>query len=212
VKGSFTAGVIDADLDGPRPWVAAAYIPGPTLDRLVAQEGPLPNLLSLALGAGLAEGLREIHAAGVVHRDLQPSNVVLASDGPRIVDFGIAVTGESAASAGAGAIIGTPGFMSPEQTRGDIVGPPGDIFSLGAVLTFASTGKGPFAPGNIAASLYQVINAETELAAVPAVIWPLLTRCLAKDPSARLRPASWLPPATIWRRANSFWTTPRCAA
>jgi serine/threonine protein kinase len=189
VEGSFTAAVVDADLDGPRPWVATAYVPGPTLGRLVAQQGPLPDLLLLALGAALAEGLREIHAAGVVHRDLQPSNVVLGSDGPLIIDFGNAVTVESAEPAGEAPVFGTPGFMSPEQARGDIVGPPGDIFSAGAVLTFAATGKGPFERGNIAASLYQVINAETELTAVPAVIWPLLTRCLTKDPSARLSAA-----------------------
>jgi hypothetical protein len=185
VEGRFTAAVVDADLDGPRPWVATEYVPGPVLGRFVAQQGPLPDLLLLALGAALAEGLREIHAAGVVHRDLKPSNVVLGSDGPRVVDFGIAVTVESAGPAGEVAVIGTPGFMSPEQARGDTVGPPSDIFSLGAVLTVAATGKGPFEPSYIAASLYQVINAGPDLAMVPEVIWPLLALCLAKDPSAR---------------------------
>lgn len=99
VEGRFTAAVVDADLDGPRPWVATAYVPGPPLGRLVAQRGPLPDLLLLAPGPALAEGLREIRPAGVVHRDLQPSNVILGSDGPQIVDFGIAVTVESAESA-----------------------------------------------------------------------------------------------------------------
>ena len=139
----------------------------------------------MALGTALAEGLRDIHAAGVVHRDLTPPNVILGSDGPQIVDFGIAVTIESAEPPGKTAIIGTRGFMSPEQARGDIVGPPSDIFSLGAVLAYAATGKGPFESRQITASLYQVINAEPDLATVPEVIWPLLTRCLAKDPSAR---------------------------
>jgi hypothetical protein len=193
VEGRFTAAVVDADLEGSQPWVASAYVPGPTLGRLVAQQGPLPDLLLLALGAGLAEGVREIHAAGVVHRDLKPSNVVLGSNGPRIVDFGIAATVGSAEPASqalmvpgtTSPIVGTPGFMSPEQERGDIVGPPSDIFSLGAVLTYAATGRGPFEPRNIEASLYQVINAEPAPAAVPEVIWPLLTRCLVKDPPAR---------------------------
>ena len=150
--------------------MATAYVPGPTLGRLVAQQGPLPNLLLLALGAALAEGLREIHVAGVVHRDLQPSNVVLGSDGPQIIDFGIAVTVEVLPSPLDDAlIIGTHGFMSPEQARGDSVGPPSDIFSLGAVLTFAATRSGnvPFERRSIAASLYQVINAEPDLALVP---------------------------------------------
>jgi hypothetical protein len=185
VESRFAAAVVDADLDGPRPWVATAYVPGPTLGRLVAQQGPLPDLLLLALGAALAEGLQEIHAAGVVHRDLQPSNVVLGSDGPRIVDFGIAVTVEPAEPRGEALVIGTQGFMSPEQARGDSAGPLSDIFSLGAVLTFAATGHGPFALRRLAASLYQVINAEPDLALAPEVIWPLLTRCLAKDPLAR---------------------------
>ena len=184
VEGRSTAAVIDADLDGPRPWVATAHVPGPTLERFAAQQGPLPSLLLLALGAALAEGLREIHAAGVVHRDLKPSNVILGSDGPRIIDFGIAVMAESAATAGERGI-GTPGFMSPEQTRGEIIGPPSDIFSLGAILTVAATGRGPYARRSIAVSLYQVINAEPDQATVPKVIWPLLKLCLAKDPSAR---------------------------
>jgi Protein kinase domain/CHAT domain len=203
VEGRFTAAVVDADLDGPRPWVATAYVPGPTLGRLVAQQGPLPNLLLLALGAALAEGLREIHAAGVVHRDLQPSNVVLGSDGPQIIDFGIAVTVESAEPPDDALIIGTHGFMSPEQARGDSVGPPSDIFSLGAVLTFAATGSGPFERKSIAASLYQVINAEPDLALVPEVIWPLLTRCLAKDPPARPS-ATELAAATYELAARDF--------
>ena len=185
VEGRFTAAVIDADLDGPRPWVATQYVSGPTLERLLRQEGPLPSLLLLALGAALAEGLREIHTAGVVHRDLKPSNIVLGSDGPRIIDFGIAVTAESTGPAGEDALIGTPGFMSPEQVGGDTVGPPSDIFSLGVVLTVAATGKGPFGYGDMLVLLHRVIYAEPDLAGVPKVIQPLVTRCLAKDPSAR---------------------------
>jgi serine/threonine protein kinase len=203
VEGRFTAAVVDAEVGGPRPWVATAYVPGPTLGRVVAHQGPLPELLLLALGAGLAEGVREIHAAGVVHRDLQPSNVVLGSEGPRIVDFGIAVPAESAEPAGEAQIVGTHGFMSPEQARGDRVGPPSDIFSLGAVLTFAATGSGPFERRSIAASPYQVINAEPGLALVPEVIWPLLTRCLAKDPAARPSAAE-LAAATYELAARDF--------
>jgi serine/threonine protein kinase len=203
VEGTFTVAVVDADLDTTRPWVATSYVPGPTLLSLVAQQGPLPPVLVLALGAALAEGLREIHAAGVVHRDLQPANVILGSQGPRIIDFGNAATVESAGPLAENLIVGTPGFMSPEQEHGETVGPPSDIFSLGAVLTFAATGKSPLTPERIAASLYQVVNAETELATVPAVIWPLLTQCLAKDPSARLS-AIELAAATYDLAARTF--------
>src|SRR6516225_12098468 len=143
VSGLFTALVVDADLDAPVPWLATAYVPGPSLTEAVRGHGPLPARSLMALAAGLAEGLNAIHAAGVVHRDLKPSNVLLAEDGPRVIDFGISqAAGPSAA--GAGLVIGSPGFMSPEQVLGYDIGTPSDMFSLGAVLTFAATGHGPF--------------------------------------------------------------------
>ena len=140
VSGLFTAPVIDADLDGPVPWLATAYVPGPSLADAVSQHGPLPAGSVLALAKGLAEGLKAIHAAGVVHRDLKPANVLLAEDGPRVIDFGISRAVESSALTHTGLVVGSPGFMSPEQAEGRLVGPPSDIFSLGAVLAFAATG------------------------------------------------------------------------
>src|SRR5438477_8223679 len=144
VSGLFTALVVDADLDAPMPWLATAYVPGPSLNEAVRIHGPLPVRSMLALTAGLAEGLDAIHAAGVVHRDLKPSNVLLAEDGPRVIDFGISRAAEESPLTGTGLIIGSPGFMSPEQAQGHTVGLPSDVFSLGAVLAFAATGEGPF--------------------------------------------------------------------
>src|SRR5215469_16089906 len=145
VSGVFTATVVDADIDGPVAWMATAYVPGPSLAEAVDSYGPLPRASLLALAAGLAESLNAIHAAGLVHRDLKPSNVLLAEDGPRVIDFGISRAVESATSlTQTGLVIGSPGFMSPEQAVGADVGPPSDIFSLGAVLAFAATGEGPF--------------------------------------------------------------------
>src|SRR6201989_779541 len=137
VGGLFTAAVVDADVDGPVPWLVTAYVPGTSLSDAVEQQGPLPEDSVLALAAGLAEGLSAIHAAGVIHRDLKPSNVLLAQDGPRIIDFGISRSMETSALTQTGTVVGSPGFMSPEQTQGREVGPPSDIFSLGAVLPFA---------------------------------------------------------------------------
>jgi serine/threonine protein kinase len=185
VEGTFVAAVIDADLAGPRPWVATEYVPGPTLGDLVREHGPLPLPLVLALGAALAEGLREIHASGVVHRDLTPWNVMAGSDGPRIVDFGFATQVSSSNLTATGQVVGTPGFWSPEQVTGRVVGPPSDIFSLGAVLIFASTGDPPFAADSPMASLYRVLYDEPDLAAVPELIRPLVAGDLDKDPSAR---------------------------
>jgi hypothetical protein len=188
VSGIFTASVVDADLDGPVPWLATSYIGGPSLADAVATRGPLPESMVLRLAAGLAEGLSAIHAAGVVHRDLKPSNVLLADDGPRLIDFGISRSMETSALTQTGTVVGSPGFMSPEQTQGREVGPPSDIFSLGAVLTFAATGEGPFGQGSTVALLYRVVSSEPNTAGLPGGLRALAEHCLAKDP--RLRPTA----------------------
>ena len=185
VSGVFTAQVVDADVDGPVAWMATAYVPGPSLAEAVDTHGPLPETSLLALAAGLAESLSAIHAAGVVHRDLKPSNVLLAEDGPRVIDFGISRAAESTMLTQAGLVVGSPGFMSPEQATGYEVGPPSDIFNLGAVLAFAATGEGPFGTGTTAALLYRVVHGTPSLDGVPPAVRPLIERCLAKDPSQR---------------------------
>jgi len=207
VSGLFTALVVDADVDGPMPWLATAYVAGPSLAEAVASQGPLPVSSVLALAAGLAEGLEAIHAAGVVHRDLKPSNVLLADDGPRVIDFGISRAAEATMLTQAGTVIGSPGFMSPEQAEGREIGPPSDVFSLGAVLAFAASGEGPFGTGSTPALMFRVVHRDPDIAHLPAQIRPLIERCLAKDP--RQRPTSsdllaelgagelaagWLPP------------------
>ena len=185
VSGVYTSPVIDADVDGPMPWLATAYVEGPSLANAVLEHGPLPAESVLALARGLAEGLKAIHAAGVVHRDLKPANVLLASDGPRVIDFGISRAAEASALTRTGLVVGSPGFMSPEQAEGREVGPPSDIFSLGAVLAFAATGQGPFGTGSTPALVYRVVYSPPNLDHVPAEVRPLIERCLAKDPAAR---------------------------
>ena len=185
VSGVFTAPVVDADTEAPRPWLATAYVPGPSLAEAVAQRGPLPPGVVLTLGAGLAEGLQAIHAAGLVHRDLKPSNVLLADDGPRVIDFGIARAADVSELTQTGMILGSPGFLSPEQAEGGAVGPPSDVFSLGSVLNFAASGAGPFGVGSVASLVYRVVNREPNLSGVPEQLRPLIQRCLAKDPARR---------------------------
>src|SRR5690242_4574746 len=207
VSGVYTAQVVDADVDGPVAWMATAYVPGPSLAEAVDNHGPLPEASLLALAAGLAESLNAIHAAGVVHRDLKPSNVLLAEDGPRVIDFGISRAVEASTMlTQAGLVVGSPGFMSPEQVKGLEVGPPSDVFSLGAVLAFAATGEGPFGTVPTAALLYRVVQGTPNLDRAPAMMRPLIERCLVKDPRQRptasgllaelgaLQPGSdWLP-------------------
>ena len=204
VSGLFTAMLVDADVDAPEPWLATAYVPGPSLLEAVHDHGPLPLDSVLALAAGLAESLAAIHAAGVVHRDLKPSNVLLGQDGPCVIDFGISRAAEATSVTRAGFVLGSPGFMSPEQAEGLEVGPPTDIFSLGAVLAFAATGKPPFGTGSTAAMVYRIVYANPHLDDVPDGVRPMIARCLAKDPSQRpsatelLAEAEAVQPMTGW--------------
>ena len=166
--------------------------------------GPMSVQSVLALAAGLAEGLSAIHAAGVVHCDLKPSNVLLSQDGPRVIDFGISRAAEAVSVTGAGLVVGSPGFMSPEQATGQEIGPPSDIFSLGAVLTFAATGEGPFGQGSSPELAYRLVYSPPSLGQLPAQLRPLVERCLAKDPGERptadevLAEAGAVQPATGW--------------
>src|SRR5215831_13999255 len=185
VCGLFTAPVADADVQGQVPWLATAYVPGPSLADAVDDQGPLPVDSVMTLAAGLAEGLEAIHAAGLVHRDLKPSNVLLAEDGPRVIDFGISQAAEASVLTQTGTVLGSPGFMSPEQAEGRAVGPPSDVFSLGAVLTFAATGQGPFGTGATPALIYRVVYQQPDTTRLPRPIRPLVERCLAKDPGQR---------------------------
>jgi serine/threonine protein kinase len=214
VSGLFTAPVVDADVDVPVPWLATAYVPGPSLAEAITRHGPLPAASVLALAAGLAEGLGAIHAAGIVHRDLKPSNLLLAEDGPRIIDFGISRAAEASMLTGTGVVFGSPSFMSPEQARGHRVGPPSDVFSLGAVLTFAATGEGPFGTGPSDTLLYRVVFTPPDVGGLSAGLRPLVERCLAKDPAQRpsteqlLAELNTAPPAAGWLPAPSTQALP----
>jgi serine/threonine protein kinase len=187
VGGIYTASVVDADTAAERPWLAVEYVAGPSLSDAVTAGGPLPLSAVLRLGLGLAEALQAIHAAGVVHRDLKPSNVLLAADGPRVIDFGIARAAEHSSLTRTGTILGSAGFMAPEQITGGETGPAADVFALGAVLTFAATGLGPFGEGRTEALAYRVVYADPALDDVPHPVREIVARCLAKDP--RYRPA-----------------------
>jgi serine/threonine protein kinase len=191
VSSAFITPIVDADTDSPLPWLASDYVAGPSLADAVADYGPMPAATVLALAAGLAEGLGAVHAAGVVHRSLKPSNVLLARDGPRIVDFGISLVMAEATVTGSGMFIATPAFMSPEQAVGGPVGTPCDIFSLGSVLVFAATGEGPFGMGEGNEGiqvLYRVVYSQPAIQDVPMEVRSIVEHCLAKD--AQLRPTA----------------------
>lgn len=189
VSGAFTAPVVDADPEAPRPWMATLFIDGPTLSEQVKRNGPLKDDELVLLGAGLAEGLRDIHRAGVVHRDLKPSNVLLAADGPKVIDFGISRPTDSDLRTETGKLIGTPPFMAPEQfQRPRDVGPAADVFAMGAVLVHAATGRGPFDSDSPYVVAYQVVHNDPNLTGVPEKLLPLIKSCLAKQPEDRPTP------------------------
>ncbi|WP_407288723.1 protein kinase domain-containing protein [Streptomyces sp. BP-8] len=186
VSGFFTPPVLDADADTRQPWLAAAYVPAPSLHDVVRRFGTLSEPALRALGTGLAEALVAIHAAGIVHRDLKPGNVLVAADGPRVIDFGISRAVDATQVTRTDAVIGTPGFMAPEQiVSSREAGPAADVFSLGCVLVFAATGRGPFGAGGTAEILYRAVHAPPRLDGVPDALRPLLAACLDKDPANR---------------------------
>ncbi|MEW1718347.1 protein kinase [Streptomyces sp. NPDC093109] len=186
VSGAFTAAVVDAAPEAEQPWMATTYIEGPTLAQHIAAKGPLNGAELRSLAIGLAEALRDIHRVGVVHRDLKPSNVVLSPEGPRVIDFGISRAVDQETLTMTGRVIGTPPFMSPEQLQAPRgVGPRSDVFSLGTLLVYAATGRGPFDADSPYLTAYQVVHEEPSLGAVPAALRAVVGSCLAKEVEER---------------------------
>ncbi|MGK4585383.1 serine/threonine-protein kinase [Kitasatospora sp. HPMI-4] len=185
IHGLFTAQVVDAGVETATPWLATTYVPGPSLHQVVQRFGPLPERTVLLLIAGIAEALQAIHATGVVHRDLKPGNVLIAADGPRVIDFGIARAADASALTGAGLRIGSPAYMAPEQAMGRAATPATDVHALGALAVHVAGGIPPFGNGPDPAALYRTVHEEPDLSRVPEGLHELLLRCLAKQPEHR---------------------------
>ncbi|GAA4520421.1 hypothetical protein GCM10023191_097360 [Actinoallomurus oryzae] len=192
VSGAFTAPVVEADPVGPVPWLATAYLPGLSLLDLVRAHGPLPPPAVRALGAALAEALVAVHRAGIAHRDLKPSNVMITPQGVRVIDFGIAKAADGGPLTQSGQLLGTPGYLAPEQAAGGAVGPATDVFALAAVLCFAATAVGPFGVGDVPLLLHRTFHEEPDLTAVADPgLRDLIAAGLHKNPAQRPTPA-WL--------------------
>jgi WD40 repeat protein len=215
VSGYHTAAVVDADPDADPPWMVTQYFPGPSLDARVKRDGPLGPAAVHQLSAALAEGLHAIHSRGLVHRDLKPLNIIMADDGPRIIDFGI-VKAVGASSdprlTATGTVVGTPAFLSPEQLDGSHVGPASDIFSLGSVVAFAAAGRAPFAAPTFTATSYAIVNKPPDLRPLTGSLLGIITACLAKDPASRPTASALLTYLYRTRPSASPGPPPRAAA
>lgn len=185
VRNRWAVPVVDADTEAGAPWLATEFVPGPALSEAVGGGAPLPERSVRALGSMLAEALEAVHGAGLVHRDVKPGNVLLGLDGPRLIDFGIARALDDTVLTATDAIVGSPGFLSPEQAQGRRIGPPSDIFSLGCVLVYAATGGRPFGSGPVEAMLFRTVHDPAELGALPPGLLPVVEACLSKEPAGR---------------------------
>ncbi|MEU6061869.1 ABC transporter substrate-binding protein [Streptomyces sp. NPDC047097] len=188
VRSPWVVAPAGADPDADEPWLATAFVPAPSLAEAVARHGPLPTASVRVLVSRLAEALAVLHTAGLVHRDLKPGNVLLAHDGPRLIDFGIARASNDTTLTATGLIVGTPGYLPPELADGSAggeAGPAGDVFALGCVLAYASTGRPPYGTGPADALLYRAVHDEPDLAGIPPELAATARHCLAKNPSLR---------------------------
>jgi hypothetical protein len=185
VHSPFVAEVVDADVEGSPPYIVTRYVAGQTLEDVVAAEGPLTGAALAALARGLAGALAAIHAAGVVHRDLKPGNVMLVDGEPVVIDFGIAQAPDSTRLTMTGMFMGTPGYLAPEVIEGKASGPAADVHSWAATMAYAATGRPPFGTGQFEAIFYRIVHGQPELDTMPAPLLPIVLAALARDPSKR---------------------------
>ena len=184
VKGVYTVRVIEADSQSSTPFVVTEYAQGPSLSEHIDKNGSVSPDMLYGLATGLAEALTMIHAAGIMHRDLKPSNIILTDAGPKVIDFGIARRQDTTAMTQTGMMVGSMGFMAPEQISGH-PGPAADIFAWGVTVAYAAAGRSPFGAGNTHSVLYRIMYGEADIAAVPDELRPLVEAALAKDPQGR---------------------------
>jgi len=184
VQGVCTVRVIEADSQSAAPFVVTEYAAGPSLSEYIDKHGSVGPEMLFGLATGLAEALTTIHAAGIMHRDLKPSNIILTDAGPKVIDFGIARRQDTRGVTKTGMMIGSLGFMAPEQISGRS-GPEADIFAWGVTVAYAATGRSPFGAGNSHSILYRIMYGDPEIASIPDSLRPLVEASLVKDPQSR---------------------------
>jgi predicted Ser/Thr protein kinase len=185
VHSPFVAEVIDADVTSEPPYIVTRYVDGRSLEDLVGESGPLSGPALAKLAYGLASALAAVHAAGVVHRDLKPGNVMLSDGKPVVIDFGIAQAPDLTRLTMTGMFMGTPGYLAPEVIEGKQSGPASDVHSWGATVAFAATGRPPFGIGSFETIFYRIVHGQPDLDRFPQPLAPLVSHALARDPARR---------------------------
>jgi hypothetical protein len=185
VCSPYVAEILDADVGGPAPYIVTRYVPGRPLDDIVRTDGPLRGVMLERLAAGLASALAAIHAAGVVHRDLKPGNVMLVNGHPVVIDFGIAHVADATRLTQTGMVMGTPGYLAPEIIEGQPSSGASDVHSWGATVAFAATGRQPYGSGTYQTVFFRVLQGKAELDGIPASLLPLVSAALSVDPRRR---------------------------
>jgi hypothetical protein len=185
VRSPFVAEVLDADVTSDPPYIVTRYVRGQTLEEVVGRGGPLAGPQLARMASGLALALAAVHAAGVVHRDLKPGNVMLANGEPVVIDFGIAQVPDSTRLTQTGMFMGTPGYLAPEVIEGKPSGPASDVHSWGATVAFAATGRPPFGTGAFETIFYRIMNGQPDLDGFPAPLLALVAQALSRDPARR---------------------------
>ena len=161
------------------------FVPGRTLDDVVTQDGPLRGAALSRLACGLADALVAVHAAGVVHRDVKPGNVMLFQDTPVVIDFGIAQGPDATRLTMTGMFMGTPGYLAPEVIEGRPSSEASDVHAWGATVAFAAIGRPPYGTGPYEGIFYRIVNGQADLSGVPGPLLPLVAAALARDPAHR---------------------------
>src|SRR5215469_2413115 len=207
VKGVCTVRVIEADSQSSTPFVVTEYAQGPSLSEYIDKQGSVDPQMLFGLATGLAEALTTIHAAGIMHRDLKPSNIILTEAGPKVIDFGIARRQDTRGVTKTGMMIGSLGFMAPEQISGR-AGPEADVFAWGVTVAYAATGRSPFGAGNTHSILYRIMYGDPDISSVPDSLLPLVEASLAKDPQSRPTAQQLLDRLTSTSRSENVHDSP----
>ena len=188
VKSKYIAEIVGSDTDASTAWIATSFVDGPSLKKLIEKEGPLKEAQWIDLAKGLFQAISAVHKVGIIHRDVKPSNILIAASGPKLIDFGISFSSDSTSLTKTGLVAGTPAWLAPEQFENREVTSAVDNFALGSVLYFAATGSAPWGDEDSSAAhvMRQILTSEPDLKKLTPTQRDVIGQLLEKDPKKRI--------------------------